>query len=91
MKVDTNKPVQVVESCLGKDYLELNLTLENGKEVEIAMLATSMAACGLMMHEVATRVISKQITEGYSPKWASEPTNLNRIALNRREIKKGHK
>ncbi len=67
MKVDITKPITVTASHLGKDYLEFNLTLEDGKEVKMAMLPTSMADCGLMMHEVATRVIAGQIAEGHEP------------------------
>lgn len=65
MKIDITKPITVTASHLGKDYLEFNLTLEDGKEIEIAMLATSMAGCGVMMTEVANRVIAKQIAEGH--------------------------
>ena len=77
MKVDINKPITVTASHLGKDYLEFNLTLEDGKELEIAMLATSMAGCGMMMTEVANMVIAKQIADGHEPEWAIRLTDLN--------------
>lgn len=75
MKIDISKDITLTSSKAGPEYLDLNITLEDGKRLKITALVGTMAGIGLVLTRVTTHLIAKKI--GATVEWETKPENLN--------------